>query len=358
MRSIIINKIKRRINFILGMLLLFFAGILPLLFSAASFVQALQMQNQSVQLSNYVASATSDYTFQFTIPSTSLLGSIVFEYCSNSSIIDDVCNAPAGLDVSSATLTSQTANVGFSMDNADTTANQLVISRPPLAGAAITSSYVFSGLINPSAVGGTTFVRITTHASTDGSGSINDSGGVAYVTASPLNVAAFVPPFLRLCVGLSVATDCSSASGDSLDLGDLSANHANAGQSQFSTGTNSPSGYGVYVLGTTMTSGNDAIAALTNPTPSFPGNNQFGINLRANSNPPAGQDPNGVGNASPTANYGIANQFTFNAGDSIASSALPSDYNRMTVSYLANVNHNQNPGVYSTTLTYLAIAQF
>jgi hypothetical protein len=339
--------------------LIFFVvlGLLITSFNASS-VNAQQFGARSITLSTPLPSAVATHNFSLFVPDTSITGSLVFEYCDNSAVFGTACNVPTGLNVSSALVSSQTGNTGFSVDNADTTANKLVLSRAPLASAVITSTYAFSNITNPSTAGSIVYVRIASYASNDSSGSYTDNGAVAFVVPIAFNVAAFVPPFLRLCVGLSVATDCSSASGDSLDLGDLSANHANAGQSQFSTGTNSPSGYGVYILGTTMTSGNDAISALASPTPSFPGNNQFGINLRANSNPPNGQDSDGVGIATPAANYNIPNQYTFNSGDSIASSLLPSDYNRMTVSYLANVSHNQNLGIYSTTLTYVAIAQF
>lgn len=331
---------------------------LALVVDSPALVQALELQNRSVQLSDYEPSAVSNYSFQFFVPTINTIGSIVFQYCTNSALLDDVCNAPPGIDVTPAAITSQSGNTGFSVNGADSSSNRLVITRAPLAGSIIATTFAFSGITNPSVGATTIFVRISTHASTNGSGAVVDSGGVAYVTASPLNVAAYVPPYLKFCVGLSVATDCSSMSGDSIELGILSANQAGVGQSQFSTGTNDPSGYVIFALGTTMTSGNNIIPALASPTPSFPGNSQFGINLRANSNPASGQDPVGVGTGAPTANYGIQNQFEFNPGDVIAISSLPTDYNRMTVSYLVNIGHAQPLGVYSTTITYVATVQF
>jgi len=332
--------------------------IFALLLNTAPVAQAVEFGSRSVQLDSYVPGDTTNYHFQFFVPTTVNLGSIVFLFCTNSAIFTDSCSAPAGQDVTGAAITGQTGNTGFSVDNADTTANQLVITRPSFAGASINTTYDFSGITNASAAAQTIYVRISTHTSTDGSGAINDNGAAAFVTAAGLNVAAQVPPYLRLCVGLTVAADCSSASGDSLDLGDLSTGHASAGQSQFATGTNDPAGYVIYALGTTLTSGNDTIPALSSPTPSFPGNSQFGINLRANSNPASGQDPSGNGTATPTADYNLTNEFVFNSGDAIASSALPSDYNRMTVAYLANINGSQNIGIYSTTITYVAVVDF
>ncbi len=321
-------------------------------------VSADSLQNRSVSLSSYRPSQVATHNYQFFVPNPNIMGSMIFEYCSNSAVFIDPCTAPAGLDVSGAITTAQTGNTGFSVDNADTTANKLVISRLPLASSVITSSYSFANITNPSTASQTIYVRISTYGSTDGSGSMINSGAVAFVTSTDFNVSATVPPFIRLCVGITVAVDCSAVNGDSLDLGDLSKNHASVGQSQFAVGTNSANGYSVFALGTTMTSGSDVIPALSAPAPSFPGNGQFGINLRANTLPASGQDPDGTGTGGPTANYDNPNQFVFVPGDEIANSLLPSDYNRMTVSYLANINNGQPIGIYSTTITYVAVTEF
>jgi hypothetical protein len=313
---------------------------------------------RSVVISSATPSAVVTNNFQFTIPTAASLGSMVFEYCSNSPLFVIACVPPSGLDVSASNLASQSGNTGFSVDNADTTANRLVISRPPAAGALVPSSYSFNAITNPSVAGQTVYVRISTYPTLDGSGGFSDNGAVAFSTESIFNVGAFVPPFLRLCVGLTVAPDCSSLTGDSIDLGILSSTHANFGQSQFATATNDPNGYVIFALGTTMTSGNNVVTSLPNPAPSFPGTGQFGINLRANLIPAVGQDPVGLGTGIPSANYNIPNRFTYNDGDSIASSPLNTDYNRITVSYLVNVPNKQAPGIYSTTITYVATVQF
>ncbi|MGH7157294.1 MAG: hypothetical protein ACREGG_04260 [Candidatus Saccharimonadales bacterium] len=320
--------------------------------------KAAELSNRSVTISSASPLAVTNETYQFFVQNIYTMGSIVFEFCSNSPLIYEPCTAPTGLDVSGANLISQTGNTGFSIDSATTTANKLVISRAPLNTAVITTAYQFSNIINPSAGGATTFVRISTYASNDGSGNYTDNGTVAFATENIFDVGASVPPFLKICVGITVAPDCSSISGDTLNLGILSPNHANAGQSQFASGSNSATGYTVYSLGTTMTSGNNIIPALAFPSANFPGTGQFGINLRVNLSPPVGQDPVGTGTATPTANYNTPNRYMFSDGDSVAITSIPSDYNRMTVSYLVNIPPNQLPGVYSTTITYLAVAQF
>jgi len=321
-------------------------------------VYAAQLTNRQVQISTATPSAVAAHAFSLTYPTTNSVGSVVFLYCINSPLFSDPCTAPAGINVATASLSSQSGNVGFSIDNGNTTANRLVLTRPSSPGLTVASSYNFNTITNPSAGGTSIFVRISTHISTDGTGSITDNGAVAFATIAPFDISTFVPPFLRLCVAITVAPDCSSGSGDSINLGNLTPSAASAGASQLAAATNSNSGYAVYALGTTMTSGNNIIPALSSPTPSLPGNSQFGINLRANNLPPVGQDPFGAGSATPTPNYNIANFFMFQPGDMIASDSQPTDYNRMTVSYLVNVSAAQPPGVYNTTFTYLAVAQF
>lgn len=328
------------------------------LFTNYSLVSAQELTNRSISISSAGPSVVVSHNFSFTPSSTTNIGSIVFEYCENTPVFDQPCDAPVGLDVSLANLVVQTGNTGFSIDGGNTTASKLVLTRSPSAGAAASSSYLFNNITNPSNAPHSEFIRISTHASTDGSGLRTDNGSVAFAIHTPLNVAAYIPPFLSFCVGITVAVDCTSTNGNGIDLGIISRSSANSATSQFSAATNDPTGYVVYVLGNTMTSGNNIIPALAAPFPSVPGNSQFGINLRDNSNPNVGTEPFGVGTGVPLANYSFPNFYTFNDGDSIASSTLSSYYTRMTVSYLVNASGSQPPGVYSTTLTYLATVQF
>lgn len=321
-------------------------------------VSAQQLTSRSITVSNATPSTAVTHDFKFTYVSTSSVGSIAFEYCDNSPLPDQPCNAPPGLDLTSATLSSQSGNIGFAIDAINTTPNRLVLSRVPLASIATPSEYVFTGFSNPSTASQTQFIRLGTYSTADASGPFTDNGSVAYATINPFLIGAFVAPYLSFCVGITVASNCSSASGNSIDLGDLSTSHANTGQSQFATGTNDTNGFNVYALGNTMTSGNNTIPAISSPSRSVAGTSQFGINLRGNSSPSVGQEPSGGGSGGPTASYDIQNFFMFKDGDAIASSTLPTDFNRMTVSYLVNVNANQDPGIYSTTVTYVAVVQF
>lgn len=341
-----------------GYLLVSFAIVLLAVGLPFGKARAANIQDRSVVIGSGTVSAVTTQDIKFTLPSPDNVGSLVLQYCSNLPWVGYICTAPAGLDMTGANLLSQSGNTGFAIDTADSTANRLVLSRTAAPVAPVPNEFVFDNAVNPSTPGQAVYIRISSQASSDGTGAPIDTGAVAFAVQSIFNVNAFVPPFLRLCVGVAVAPDCSSIIGDSVDLGILSTNLANKGQSQYAVATNDPTGYNVFASGTTMTSGNNIIPSLSLPTASFPGTGQFGINLRANLVPAVGQDPVGFGTGIPSADYNIPNRFLFNSGDEISSSSLPSDYNRMTVSYLVNVPKGQPPGIYSTTLTYIATVQF
>jgi len=333
------------------------AGLLIISLSGRP-ARAAIIQDRSVVIGSGTVSAVTTEDIRFTLPSSANVGSLVLEYCSNLPWIGYICTAPTGLDLTSATIDSLIGNTGFSIDSTHSTVNKLVLTRPSDPVTNVPNELVLGNTVNPSVPGSTVYIRISSQASTDGTGPTIDTGAVAFAVQSIFNVNAFVPPFLKLCVGITVAPDCSTMVGDSIDLGELSSTVANKGQSQYATATNDPSGYVIYALGTTMTSGNNTIPSLSSPVASLPGTGQFGINLRANLIPAVGQDPVGVGTGTPTPNYDIPNRFVFNNGDSITSASLPSDYNRMTVSYLVNIPKNQPSGIYSTTMTYVATVQF
>lgn len=323
---------------------------------SSSYGHAAKLFNRSVEISDSEPGAIASHIFRFGIVSTDAIGSIQFEYCDNDPFVGTACTAPSGLDVSGATLDSQTGEVGFSIHPA-TTANKLILSRTPVATTPQTVSYGLSNIVNPAAPVHSTYVRISTHISADASGLPSDEGSVVFATASGLAVDGFVPPYITFCAGVTVALDCSSASGTKLNFGELVTTDTKFMTSQFAGATNDESGYIVSVAGTTMTSGNNTIPALQNPSPSSLGVSQFGINLRANSLPAVGVDPVGSGSTVPAADYNSPNQFKF-ANETLASSTNSTDFNRFTVSYILNIADGQPAGVYSTTLTFIAFASF
>ena len=318
--------------------------------------RAALLLNRSVVTTTSIPGQTSTQTFRFDIQSSSSVGSIVFLYCDNSPIFALLCDPPAGLDMQTSSLTGQSGEVGFSDDPA-TTATRKVISRPASVTTPGAVSYVFSNVVNPTSIGAV-YIRLTTYASTDGTGLPIDTGAVIFSIQQPLTVSVYVPPFLILCTGVTVQPECSSSSGFGVDLGELSKTNPNSATSQFAVGTNSFSGYTASIQGTTMTAGNRIIPRLSSLSPSVPGSGQFGINLTQNTTPVVGRNVEGSGTGVVNSTYTVPNQFIFESGDILATSSQSTEFNRYTISYLVNIGADQSPGRYAATITVIATTTF
>lgn len=317
-----------------------------------------ELPERSLTLSDSKAGATATYLLGFTIPSPETLGSIKLQFCANDPIIGGSCTAPSGFNSANVVLTNQTGATGFSVSPSGTNANTVLLTRAPLLALAVPVSYTLATIVNPSTVA-TFFGRIQTFATSDGSGSETDQGGVAMSINNAVQINATVPPYLLFCGGISISgLNCSNVSGSYINFGDLTSSATSSGQSQLLAATNAQSGYGVQVYGSTMTSGNNIINAISPRDVSRPNTVQFGLNLVANQTPLVGEDPAGPGSAQPTSGYGLANWFQFNSGDTIANVTGPDLNRQFTVSYVVNVPSNQPPGVYASTLTYVCLANF
>jgi hypothetical protein len=335
--------------------------LVALLIAAAPFfgflpVHASPLSSRSVTLGSSLPSANTTHRFGFTIPGIAPVGSVEFEYCDNSPFIGEICTAPPGLNLSGAVLSGQTGETGFSI-HPSSTSNRLVITRAPVATSALPVTYTFSNAINPNGSNKTVFVRLSTFASTDASGGRLDSGAVVFSTASAVTVQGYVPPYLTFCVGVTVTLDCTSGFGSRLDFGILTPAQTRFLSSEFSGATNDVGGFSTSVTGVTMTSGNNTIPALVSAQSSQPGVGQFGMNLRANSAPIVGQDSQGPGSSIAQPPLDTPNIFAFN-NQIVTISSVPTDFRKFTASYIVNVAPSQKPGIYSTTLTYIAVAAF
>jgi hypothetical protein len=337
---------------------LFLVGLL--LIGTQSALADDKVSSRSVELSNSSASAISNYLVSFILNNTTTpLATIEIQFCSNSangSFTTAPCYIPTGMDTTSAVLNSQIGNNGFVLDNS--TNDVLVLNRNAEVPNNETNYYQFVGMTNPS-YNGEYFARVRTFSTTDTSGPDIEYGGFAMAITPSLTINTVVPPYISFCLAVTIPNlSCSVTIGDSLDLGDFQTYSSNYGSYQFLIATNSPTGYSVSVYGTTLTSGNYTIPALSTPSPPQYGVSQFGINLVANTQPNVGADPVGGTTSQPTANYGLSNQFTFNNGDVIALDTQIGVYTRFTNSVMVNISKSQPAGVYSTTLTYIAVANF
>jgi hypothetical protein len=309
--------------------------------------------------SDSLAGATSVvYSLEFSYASAGTVGSLLVQFCEEGPLPFTPCTPPAGFNASGVSLAGQTGETGFTIYSGST-ANEIILTRPPdTVNAGAASDYRLEDLVNP-ANEGSLFVRVLTFASSDATGPAIDTGGLVLSIHKRPNIQAEVPPFLIFCLGESiVGLNCNSATEPFSDVGILSSLTTGAAQSQMLVATNGVGGYSLWVLGGTMTSGNNTIPALAVGAPSAKGVSQFGINMRANTDPIVGEDTSGPGGAGINPLYGQQNQFRYVSGDTLASTATPDNYRKYTVSYIVNVASNQPGGVYATTLTYVCLANF
>jgi hypothetical protein len=315
------------------------------------------LNNRFDRISTSAAGATAIHRIGFDITEPAIaLGSIEFEFCSNDPLPGTACTAPVGFNALGSTLT-QSGNTGFSIDGTST-ANRILLTRFPSLPSAVASVYQFANVTNPSNVG-SYYVRLSTFSSNDGTGTSVEDGGLVFAITGGVSINTEVPPYLKFCASVViVGYDCSTATNFSIDMGVLSSVSTSQSSSEMVVATNGEFGYNVTMSGTTMTSGNNTIPGLSSPTASAAGSSQFGVNLRANSNPAVGAEPSGPGTGSITASYAVPNNYKFINGEVLTSSPGSSDNRKYTISYITNISSSQPPGIYATTLTYICLANF
>lgn len=333
------RQLARQITYI------FLATVLSLLY-LPNIASASQITARTVAIGSSVASASTTYSFNFTVPSATVIQSAGFAACTTAS---GACTLAPGFSAGSSTLTSQPTNLGdaagWLIDTATT--GELRLSKSGNIAAPTGSQTVgFSGVVNPSATNSTFFLRMSTY-SDDSWVTLIDTGVVAASTAGQITVTATVAETLTFTMASATVA-----------LGALSTSSTGAATSSMTVATNAASGYSVSYSGNTLTSGLDTITALNSPVASSMNSKQFGINLMSNATPAIGSNVSGSGSGAPAANYNTADLFKFHSGDTIASSLTPTNSNTYTVSYIANIDGVTAPGAYSTTLTYVATANF
>jgi len=331
--------------------------IIIILVSSTSVASAASLEQRSLAIANNTPAAVTDYDLSFSLPITQTMGSIELQFCANSPIIGLPCNSPTNMNVSSAVVENETGINGFSLSSTSNS-NTIILSGNPETVNAGVLSFNLSNITNPS-VAGTFYGRIETFATSSPSGSPLDQGGLALEISNGYTISVTVPPYLLFCTAVTInGTSCPTNANNYINFGYLTPNSTVTAQSQALVATNAQNGYSIQVSGNSLTSGNNVLPALSNDANSIPGEDQFGINLVANQLPSIGSNASGPGSGGPTNGYNQANLFKFDNGDVIASSSTASSYRQYTISYIININKSQQPGVYSTTLTYIALGNF
>lgn len=340
-----------------------------------------------------------NHLFSFTVPTAGDIGSIKFEYCTTAADVGaQTCQAPTAMDATTATLSGSTGITGMVIDS--TTANSIVVTNDPTPitlGANTAATFQFSTVRNPQGKKDdnitdepnyTFFVRISTYASYDGTGTAIDRGTVTASTAAPIYLSGTMPESLVFCTGATIPfkldvnlvpttiPDCANATPGNIIFDQLfDPITTAASSSQMAASTNASIGYVITVNGSTLMSGStNSVAAMTTTGVPVAGSSQFGLNLKANDTTyltnatgaeisPASVDSTAVNlRGEAYTDYNTVNEFKFVSGDVVADSGftasgpgtrMASDGQIYTVTYIANVPGSQPAGDYSTTLTYI-----
>jgi hypothetical protein len=356
----------------LGVLFLLFAVVISDVFNFST-ANAGQIYDRSLTLiagptdGGSKAGSVAHHLFNFTMPSSGIVGSLKFLYCTSSA---GACIMPAGLVTTSATLNSQSGATGFNG------APYITRTAASISGP-LTASYRLNTITNPTNVNESFYVRITSHVATNGSGASTDSETVGASTATQILLSGTMPESMTFCTGGTITTvvgvpDCSTATSGSISFNQFfSPEDTATASSQMAASTNANTGYVITVNGPTMSSGSNEITGMSTAAPIARGTSQFGMNLRANTTATStvaiGSNITAVSDgiklkAQSLPGYNVADSFKFISGDTIANSAIggagPTNTQLYTASYIVNVQGSQAAGTYTSTLTYICTALF
>ncbi|HVW23226.1 MAG TPA: hypothetical protein VHB51_01955 [Candidatus Saccharimonadales bacterium] len=220
----------KRVVYAMAAALLFATG-LPLLDSGKAFATT-QLGTRSIQMSDSAVSGTSitsgvgsgtNVTYDVSVVITATTQSFVIDFCSNDPIIGDTCTAPAGMDVTGATLgatavagqVDQAHNWTITPVSTVGTTERLKFANDAAVGGgddatAGTQSFEVSAIAaNPSALG-SFYARMYTYADNTwgtytapngtGPGNYQDYGGFALSTTQAITITARVQETLTFCL--------------------------------------------------------------------------------------------------------------------------------------------------------------
>lgn len=333
------------------------AFTLAILFIVNPVTAAMRLQERSLYMNSSSAGANTFYKVGFRYMSPKSIGSVELLFCEDP-IPYHPCVTPKGMDVSKAILGSQEGETGFSIGTRST--NRLVLTRSSMEVEGLRSIYRFDNIKNPVDTKHAFAIRLKTFASSDATGPQVDFGSIRGQITDAIEISAQVPPMLIFCLAQQVEYNCTKTNNiNYTDMGQLSSQSTLTAQSQMAVGTNATAGFVITANGAPLTAGTNIIKSLERPTLSQKGEDQFGINLVANTEPVIGNDPEGEWvNAVVSSDYAKPNLYKYKSGDTVASSPNVSLMRKFTVSYIVNSHQDLKPGIYTTTINFIASGRF
>ncbi len=185
------------------------------------------------------------------------------------------------------------------------------------------------------------------------SGTFGDTGDITnnILTNSQVAITATVPQSITFSISDNTISFGSLGSGAArFASGTASGQATEVEAHNVIVGTNAASGYSMSLAGNTLTSGANTITAIgAANTASSIGTEQFGVRMSASG-----------GSGTVAVPYAAAG-FAFDSAafpDQIASAAGASANTTYSARYIANITSNTEAGAYTSTLTYVATANF
>lgn len=346
-----------------GILSLTLVGSTFFVFPMNTFATTGLADTASVQLSDSRPSQASvAYAAKFNIGSTASIKCINVVFSLNA---DGTGGVPTGLVTIGATKLGSVTGTGVTNGNWSlyTTGNSGTLQWENGTGESHTAadaitSFQATGLTNPSLAANTAFYAVittystlTTHACT---GVVDTSNTIALVTTTGVAASVTVQPTLSFAVtNYGSAVNGSGSSGlvtttsSTLPFGVLAAGANASGSQTLTTSTNAKSGATIYVryTGQLTDTATDTISntAGTNASPTTYTANTFGYTT------------DGVGAAQFTSNTWAA-LTTTNAA--VVTRSVPLSAVTDHVEYKVGIGNTQQPGTYTTTITYTATPNF
>ncbi len=349
------NKLKRGISYFIAMSIVMVAiGV------QSQTVMAASMTSMSDNMDRLKASTAANHEIKFVTPTgVTAAGTITVTFSADftgvSSIafgdVDVATAATCGGSFSELTLAGSPSGATWGVGSA----GQVVTITS--GSGTITATNCVRIKIGTNATGGTNQVsngaiddddNIVLATSTGDSGTI----GVDIITDDQVVITATVDPSITFSISdNTIGYGALSAADDRFATGDTLGNSSATVAHTLGAGTNATSGYIMYVMGATLTSGGNTISAPTGPSATTVGTEQFGLNLSASG-----------GSGTVDAQYGTSSQYgwgaTVSTQDNVAAATGTTATTTYSATYVGNIAAQTEAGAYSSTLTYTATATF
>lgn len=410
----------RRVHAAFIALLFVVASVLPI-FNFGSASAYTLLGDREIKMETAVVSATdTSYRVRFEATTAGSVGGIVVAFCENTPIVrDSACVHPTGFDLpgavgfadrsdgtadegdATANITSLDTVTLLDQDDTALNTNTFVLSGATQATVAAGDVIHFeiTGIENPSALG-TFYARIMTYetnthatgytlANPDVAGPIVDGGGIALSTADVITIEAKVQERLEFCIYTGASTswnqdDCSAPDnpvilGDNngvLDFVNPSINR----DARFNITTNASAGATIRMKGDTLRSGPTFEIASIGATAlaSDEGTEQFGMCVFSDTdtlfdasslspvspynsvdctNTIGGQAANNDAGATFAFDDNVTDGTLSTYGSPIATKAA-GDWSTGVLVFLGNISSTTEPGIYTTSLDFIATGRY